>query len=81
MITPYYDPMIAKMIVHAATRNEAAVRLAEACRAVEVWPVKTNAAFLARAAADPDFLRGGVDTGFIERNAARVVPSRSRMTL
>jgi 3-methylcrotonyl-CoA carboxylase alpha subunit len=74
-ITPYYDPMIAKMIVHAATRNQAAVRLAEACRAVEVWPVKTNAAFLARAAADPDFLRGGVDTGFIERHAARVVPS------
>ena len=43
--------------------------------------MKTNAAFLARAAADPDFLRGGVDTGFIERHAARVVPSRSRMTL
>ncbi len=73
-ITPYYDPMIAKLIVHAATRNEAAARLAQACRAVEVWPVKTNAAFLARAAADPDFLRGGVDTGFIARHAARVIP-------
>jgi 3-methylcrotonyl-CoA carboxylase alpha subunit len=74
VIMPYYDPMIAKMIVHAATRSEAAAQLVQACRAVEVWPVKTNAAFLARAAADPDFLRGGVDTGFIERHAARVIP-------
>ena len=73
-ITPYYDPMIAKLIVHAATRGAAAAALAEACRAVEVWPVKTNAAFLARAAADPDFVRGGLDTGFIERHAARVIP-------
>jgi 3-methylcrotonyl-CoA carboxylase alpha subunit len=73
-ITPYYDPMIAKLIVHAATRHAAAAALAQACRAVEVWPVKTNAAFLARAAADPDFVRGGLDTGFIERHAARVIP-------
>jgi 3-methylcrotonyl-CoA carboxylase alpha subunit len=74
VITPYYDPMIAKVIVHGGTRNEAASRLAAACAAVEVWPVKTNAGFLARAAADPDFVRGGVDTGFIERHAGRVIP-------
>ena len=73
-ITPYYDPMIAKLIVHAATRSEAAARLAQACRAVEVWPVKTNAAFLARVAADSVFLEGAVDTGFIERRGARVMP-------
>jgi 3-methylcrotonyl-CoA carboxylase alpha subunit len=73
-ITPYYDPMIAKLIVHAATRAEAAARLAQACRAVEVWPVKTNAAFLARVAADSVFLEGAVDTGFIERRGARVMP-------
>jgi 3-methylcrotonyl-CoA carboxylase alpha subunit len=36
--------------------------------------VKTNAGFLARAASDPDFLRGDIDTGFIERHAARVIP-------
>ncbi len=73
-ITPYYDPMIAKLIVHAATRDDAAAGLAQACRTVEVWPVKTNAGFLARAASDPDFLRGDVDTGFIERHVARVIP-------
>ncbi|HEY2836958.1 MAG TPA: biotin/lipoyl-containing protein, partial [Rhizomicrobium sp.] len=74
VITPYYDPMIAKLIVHAPTRAEAAAKLSAASAAVEVWPVKTNAGFLARAAADPDFVRGGVDTGFIERHAAQVIP-------
>ncbi|MEO8927509.1 MAG: biotin/lipoyl-containing protein, partial [Caulobacteraceae bacterium] len=64
-ITPFYDPMIAKLIVHAETRQAAAAALAVACRAVEVWPVKTNAAFLARCADDPDFQAGDVDTGFI----------------
>ncbi len=75
LVSPYYDPMIAKLIVHAATRPAAAEKLANACRTVEVWPVKTNAGFLARAAADPNFVRGGVDTGFIERHAARVIPA------
>ena len=65
-ITPFYDPMIAKLIAHAATREAAAASLAAACAAVEVWPVRTNAAFLARCAADPDFVAGSIDTGFIE---------------
>jgi acetyl/propionyl-CoA carboxylase alpha subunit len=65
-ISPHYDPMIAKLISHAPSRALAADRLAEACRAVQVWPVKTNAAFLARCAAHADFVAGSVDTGFIE---------------
>jgi len=73
-VTPYYDPMIAKLIVHAPTRAQAAADLAAACRAVEVWPVKTNAGFLARATTHPDFVEGGIDTGFIERHAAEIVP-------
>ena len=70
MVTPYYDPMIAKLIVHGATRAKRRPGSPQACGAVEVWPVKTNAAFLARAAADPDFVAGGIDTGFIARHAA-----------
>jgi len=73
-VTPFYDPMIAKLIVHAGDRTAAAAKLAEACRGVQVWPVKTNAAFLARAAASTDFAGGRVDTGFIERNLAELVP-------
>jgi acetyl/propionyl-CoA carboxylase alpha subunit len=64
-VSPHYDPMIAKLIAHGPTRRAAARRLAEACGEVQVWPVRTNAGFLARCLGDPDFLRGEVDTGFI----------------
>ena len=74
-VTPFYDPMIAKLIVHAPTRAEAAAKLAAAAGAVQVWPVKTNAAFLARAAADAEFVAGAVDTGFIERRSELLIPS------
>jgi 3-methylcrotonyl-CoA carboxylase alpha subunit len=74
-VTPYYDAMIAKLIVHAPSRPAAAKALADACGAVEVWPVRTNAAFLARTARNPAFVAGDVDTGFIERHADRLIPS------
>ncbi|QNE30659.1 ATP-grasp domain-containing protein [Sphingomonas sp. NBWT7] len=74
-VTPYYDPMIAKLIVHSATRREAASRLAAAARGTQVWPVRTNAAFLARAASDADFVAERIDTGFIERHADRLIPA------
>ncbi len=74
-VTPFYDPMIAKLIVHGRSRGEAAAKLAAAARGTQVWPVKTNAAFLARAAGDPEFVAGRVDTGFIERYAERLIPA------
>ncbi len=78
-VTPFYDPMIAKLIAHAPTREEAAARLADACRAVEVWRVKTNAGFLARCLDEADFIAGQVDTGFIgarlDRLAVAATPS------
>jgi acetyl-CoA carboxylase biotin carboxylase subunit len=67
-VTPYYDPMIAKLIAYAPTREAAIAELCEACDEVEVWPVKTNAGFLARCLEAPDFIAGDVDTGFIDRN-------------
>ncbi|HJV40727.1 acetyl/propionyl/methylcrotonyl-CoA carboxylase subunit alpha [Caulobacter sp.] len=72
-VTPFYDPMIAKLIAHGADREDAAQRLAEACGLVEVWPVKTNAAFLAKCASHPDFVDGAVDTGFIEARLDELV--------
>ncbi|WP_395444205.1 acetyl/propionyl/methylcrotonyl-CoA carboxylase subunit alpha [Caulobacter sp. UC70_42] len=72
-VTPFYDPMIAKLIAHGADREDAAQRLAEACALVEVWPVKTNAAFLAKCASHPDFVDGAVDTGFIEARLDELV--------
>jgi 3-methylcrotonyl-CoA carboxylase alpha subunit len=73
-ISPYYDPMIAKLIARGDTREEAIDRLVETLDQVEVWPVRTNAAFLARAADDPDFRAGRVDTGFIPSRIERLVP-------
>ncbi len=75
-ISPHYDPMIAKLIVHAADRPAAAADLAKVCAAVQVWPVRTNAAFLARCAAHADFVAARLDTGFIgERLEALVARS------
>jgi acetyl/propionyl-CoA carboxylase alpha subunit len=71
-ISPFYDPMIAKIIAHATTREGAATALAEAAEAVEVWPVRTNAAFLARCVRDSDFQAGRIDTGFIEARLERL---------
>ena len=64
-VSQFYDPMIAKLIVHEDTRAEAAEALAEACGEVEVWPVRTNAGFLVRCLEHPRFVSGDVDTGFI----------------
>jgi len=73
-ISPYYDPMIAKLIASGTSRDEAIDRLLDTLDQVEVWPVKTNAAFLARAAADPDFRAGQVDTAFIPSKIDSLVP-------
>jgi propionyl-CoA carboxylase alpha chain/3-methylcrotonyl-CoA carboxylase alpha subunit len=64
-VSQFYDPMIAKLIVHADTREEAAAKLAEACGEVEVWPVRANAGFLKRCLEHPRFVAGDVDTAFI----------------
>jgi 3-methylcrotonyl-CoA carboxylase alpha subunit len=73
-VSPHYDAMIAKLIAHGPTRRSAAGRLAAACAAVQIWPVRTNAAFLARTLANADFLAGDVDTGFIERHGKALIP-------
>jgi 3-methylcrotonyl-CoA carboxylase alpha subunit len=71
-VTPYYDAMIAKVIVHGATRAEAlAALLAELDDAVVIGP-KTNLAFLRRLLGSPEFTAGTVDTGFIDANLGRL---------
>ena len=73
-VSPFYDPMISKLIAHGPNRTAAATKLAAACEGVEVWPVKTNAGFLARALSHPDFLAGKVETGFIADRLEALLP-------
>lgn len=72
-ITPFYDPMIAKIIVHEQTRPAALARLEAALRQTRVAGAVTNAGFLAALAAHPGFGRGEVDTGLIERDLVALV--------
>jgi 3-methylcrotonyl-CoA carboxylase alpha subunit len=69
-----YDPMIAKVIAHGATRNEAIDRLVGALDATIVSGLKSNRAFLTRLADHPAFRAGEVDTGFIGRHLASLSP-------
>jgi 3-methylcrotonyl-CoA carboxylase alpha subunit len=76
-VSPFYDPMIAKLVVHATDRAAAIETLANDCAGVEVWPVRTNAAFLRRALLHPAFVSGNVTTGFIAANEQALVASSS----
>lgn len=74
-VSPFYDPMIAKMIVHRSTRDEATDALANKLGHSHCFPVKWNAGFLRNLVSHPDFVAGEVDTGFIERTLDAVLPS------
>ena len=69
-VTPYYDPMIAKLIAHGATREAALERLAKALERTLLAGPRSNVAFLAALCRAGEFRQGRVDTGFIDRNLA-----------
>jgi 3-methylcrotonyl-CoA carboxylase alpha subunit len=70
-VTPYYDPMIAKLIAHRPTRQAALDRLAEAlARHTVILGPRTNVAFLAALSQANEFRQGHVDTGYVDRNLA-----------
>ncbi|MDE2073741.1 MAG: acetyl/propionyl/methylcrotonyl-CoA carboxylase subunit alpha [Alphaproteobacteria bacterium] len=73
-VTPYYDPMIAKVIAWDETREAAAAKLAHVLAETKIAGVATNAAFLIRCLSHPDFLKGEIDTGFIERHRETLLP-------
>jgi 3-methylcrotonyl-CoA carboxylase alpha subunit len=68
--TPYYDPMIAKLIAHAPTREAALDRLGGALDRTLIAGPRSNVAFLAALTRASAFRQGNVDTGFIDRNLA-----------
>ncbi len=67
-ISPFYDPMIAKVITHGSTRAVALKRLSAALAGTQVAGTVTNLAFLGALARHGGFARGDVDTGLIARD-------------
>jgi 3-methylcrotonyl-CoA carboxylase alpha subunit len=78
-ISPYYDPMVAKLIARGPTRAVALARLGRALDATRVAGCTTNLGFLARLVRQPDFVAGRLDTGLIERDlVALTAPAPAR---
>ena len=66
-IPPYYDSMIAKLIVHGTTRNEAIAKMKRSLEELVIDGVETNRDFLFDIIRKPNFIRGDFDTSFIEK--------------
>jgi len=73
-ITPYYDPMIAKLIVWDETRDLALARMLQALAHYRIVGVANNVEFLSRLVACPAFAQADLDTGLIERERAFLFP-------
>jgi 3-methylcrotonyl-CoA carboxylase alpha subunit len=74
-ISPYYDPMIAKLIVWGADRTQALARMGQALADFHIVGLATNIAFLKRLVEGHAFASADLDTGLIERNADTLFPA------
>ena len=75
-VTPYYDPLLAKLVVWGEDRAEAVTRLRDALDQFVALGLETNLSFLRRLSALPDFEAANLDTGLIARNEAFLLPSQ-----
>jgi acetyl-CoA carboxylase, biotin carboxylase subunit len=73
-VPPYYDSLLAKVIVHGNTRQEALSRMGQALDSFILEGITTTIPFLARVIRHPDFAAGKVDTRFLERESHLLQP-------
>jgi 3-methylcrotonyl-CoA carboxylase alpha subunit len=76
-ISPFYDPMIAKLIVWDVDRHAALARMRQALADYRIVGVSSNVDFLSRLIACPAFANADLDTGLIERSRSFLFPLRS----
>ncbi|MES2128043.1 MAG: acetyl/propionyl/methylcrotonyl-CoA carboxylase subunit alpha [Pseudomonadota bacterium] len=74
-ISPFYDPMIAKLIVWGADRTQALARMSQALAEFQIVGLATNIAFLKRLVEGEAFASADLDTGLIERNHDSLFPA------
>ncbi len=67
-VSVFYDPMIAKIVVHGRDRTQALARMRDALIHTRLKGLATNLGFLRRVVSDPDFAAADIDTGFIGRH-------------
>lgn len=65
-VTPFYDPMLAKLITHGENRSEAIERMRQALRGYTIEELTTNLSMHLELLDDPDFLAGNFHTGWLE---------------
>jgi urea carboxylase len=85
-VTPFYDPMLAKVIVHGPNRSEALEKLRTALGECEVSGIETNISYLRQICDDPTFAAGGVTTSFLgnfsfQRHAVDVLEPGTQTTI
>ena len=80
-ISPFYDPMIAKLIVWGADRTQALARLSQALAEFRIVGLATNIAFLKRLVEGEAFSTADLDTGLIDRHGASLFPTPSAAPL
>ncbi|HEX9449176.1 MAG TPA: acetyl-CoA carboxylase biotin carboxylase subunit [Dongiaceae bacterium] len=77
-VSMHYDPMLAKIIAQGADRSEAVARLQAALASCEIVGLGNNRAFLHRLVSHPAFAAAALDTGFIQRHQAELLPPLAR---
>src|SRR5580698_7706670 len=85
-VTPYYDPMLAKIIVHGGDRAEAFMRMREALAECQIAGIETNLKYLRQVCDDPAFAAGGVTTSYLKNfeyrpNAIDVIEPGTQSTI
>ncbi|MEQ9695112.1 acetyl-CoA carboxylase biotin carboxylase subunit [Shimia sp. SDUM112013] len=80
-VSPFYDPMVAKVVAHGATREEARLRLLRAMRGAALFGPANNRDFLIDALGQPEFAEGEATTGFIARTYGESFSGADRSSL
>jgi acetyl-CoA carboxylase biotin carboxylase subunit len=75
VVPPYYDSMIGKLIVHAANREQAITLMQRALSELRIEGIRTTVPFHQRMLRDPIFLRGEMDTKYVERMMYQATPA------